>query len=207
MTTNIVPFISNTEDHDHETIDLQDQLKCDLIDPNSKNILIGSSIMKKYRRDEEARLEKEYINNLARKLTCGTFALLYLPTIICNLHFALNDKSCVNNPNPTFGINLSDFLYVDAIASLITIIVIILFVFYNITNNILDKLYNIYIHCYSVFLLGWTIIGCLIFWIYIDTSSCGSSVYKYMFVLLLIKFIIQLCNGWRYLNMYIHTSK
>ena len=181
MTTNIMPFTSNTEDH--ETINLQDQLKCDLIGSNNK--IITSSIMKKYKREEEARLENEYINNLARKLTCGTFALLYFPTIICNLHFALHDTSCVNNPNPTFGINLSNFLYVDAIASLITIIVIILFVFYNITNNILEKLYNIYINCYSAFLLGWTVIGCLIFWVYVDTNSCASSVYKYMFVLLL----------------------
>jgi hypothetical protein len=44
--------------------------------------------------------------------------------------------------------------------------------------------------------------GCIIFILLIDTQSCASSIYKYVFALLIIKCIIQVFNIIRYINIY-----
>ena len=136
------------------------------------------------------------------KITCGIFMLFYLPTIICNLYYLSNDDSCITNTNPDFKLNLYDFLYVDAMASITVIFVIIIDVLYNPKNNILEQLYNVFIHCYSAFLFIWTIMGCIIFILLLDTQSCDSNIYKYVFALLIIKCIIQVLNVIRYINIY-----
>jgi hypothetical protein len=44
--------------------------------------------------------------------------------------------------------------------------------------------------------------GCIIFMLLLDTQSCESSIYKYVFVLLIIKCIMQVFNVMRYINIY-----
>ena len=199
MATNIIPFTNSTAN-----AILRKPLFDDLIDEpeHDEPITHLHSILKKHMRETDEINEKEEQNKIARRITCGIFMLFYLPTIICNLYYLSNDDSCITNTNPDFKLNLYDFLYVDAMASITVIFVIIIDVLYNPKNNILEQLYNVFIHCYSAFLFIWTIMGCIIFILLLDTQSCDSNIYKYVFALLIIKCIIQVLNVIRYINIY-----
>jgi hypothetical protein len=199
MATNIIPFTNPL---------LRKPLFDDLIDEPEidEPITHLHSILKKHMRETDELNEKAEQNKIARRITCGIFMLFYLPTIICNLYYSSTDNSCINNTNPDFKLNLYDFLYVDAWSSITVIFVIIIDVLYNNNNNnknnILEQLYNVFIHCYSAFIFIWTIMGCIIFMLLLDTQSCESSIYKYVFVLLIIKCIMQVFNVMRYINIY-----
>ena len=199
MATNIIPFTNSTAN-----AILRKPLFDDLIDEpeHDEPITHLHSILKKHMRETDEITEKEEQNKIARRITCGIFMLFYLPTIICNLYYLSTDDSCITNTNPDFKLNLYDFLYVDALASITVIFVIIIDVLYNPKNNILVQLYNVFIHCYSAFLFIWTIMGCIIFILLLDTQSCDSNIYKYVFALLIIKCIIQVLNVIRYINIY-----
>ena len=201
MATNIIPFTNaNTNAL------LRKPLFDDIIDEPEHDEIITHlhSILKKHIRESDEINENAERNKITRCITCGIFMLFYLPTIICNLYYASNDKSCITNTNPDFKLNLYDFLYVDAWASITIMFIIVIDVLYNNNNknNILEQLYNIFIHCYSAFLFIWTIMGCIIFVLLLDTQSCASSIYKYVFALLIIKCIIQVFNVIRYINIY-----
>ena len=192
MATTHIPFNNNNIN-----------LRQPLFDDTETNCNIHS-ILKKHIRESDEINENAERNKITRCITCGIFMLFYLPTIICNLYYASNDKSCITNTNPDFKLNLYDFLYVDAWASITIMFIIVIDVLYNNNNknNILEQLYNIFIHCYSAFLFIWTIMGCIIFVLLLDTQSCASSIYKYVFALLIIKCIIQVFNVIRYINIY-----
>jgi hypothetical protein len=199
MATTIIPFTSA-----NANAMLRKPLFDEVIDESEHDEIITHlhSILKKHMRETDEIHENAARNKIARCITGGILMLFYLPTIICNLYYASTDNSCINNTNPDFKLNLYDFLYVDAWASITVIFVIIIHVLYNNKNNILLQLYNIFIHCYSAFIFIWAIMGCIIFMLLLDTQSCESSIYKYVFVLLIIKCIIQVFNVMRYINMY-----
>lgn len=199
MATNIIPFTNS-----NANAILRKPLFDDLIDEpeHDEPITHLHSILKKHMRETDEINEKAEQNKMATRITCGIFMLFYLPTIICNLYYTSTDNSCITNTNPDFKLNLYDFLYVDALASITIMFVIIIDVLYNNKNNILEQLYNIFIHCYSAFIFIWTIMGCIIFILLLDTQSCESSLYKYVFVLLIIKCIIQVLIVIRYINIY-----
>ena len=137
MATNIIPFTNSTAN-----AILRKPLFDDLIDEpeHDEPITHLHSILKKHMRETDEITEKEEQNKIARRITCGIFMLFYLPTIICNLYYLSNDDSCITNTNPDFKLNLYDFLYVDAMASITVIFVIIIDVLYNPKNNILEQL-------------------------------------------------------------------
>ncbi len=201
MATNIIPF---TNANANANAILRKPLFDDLIDEPENNEIITHlhSILKKHIRESDEINENAERNKITRCITCGIFMLFYLPTIICNLYYASTDNSCITNTNPDFKLNLYDFLYVDAWVSITIMFVIIIDMLYNHKNNILQQLYNIFIHCYSAFIFIWTIMGCIIFILLLDTQSCESSLYKYVFVLLIIKCIIQVLIVIRYINIY-----
>lgn len=202
MATTIVPFTNAL---------LRKPLFDEVIDEPEDDEIITHlhSILKKHIRETDEINEKAEQNKIARCITCGIFMLFYLPTIICNLYYSSTDNSCINNTTPDFKLNLYDFLYIDAWSSITIMFVIIIDVLYNNNNknNILEQLYNVFIHCYSAFIFIWTIMGCIIFMLLLDTQSCESSLYKYVFVLIIIKCIIQVFNVIRYINMYKGNNK
>ena len=143
MASNCVP-LSNKNEEEHETINLND----DLISENQEKekeqdiqtneeydnkLHVG---ILKYRKEEQERKFKENISATVRKQMSFVIFLFYLPTIICNIHYMETDKSCIHNAS-FLDINLYKFLLVDTIGSILTGSIFILFILYNIKNNIL----------------------------------------------------------------------
>ena len=99
-------------------------------------------------------------------------------------------------------INLYKFLLVDTIGSILTGSIFILFILYNIKNNILEWVYNIYVYCYFIYLFIWLIVGSVIFWVFTDRRNCNEGIYIYLFVLLVLKCVFQVFNIMRCVNIY-----
>ena len=111
------------------------------------------------------------------------------------------DKSCIYNAS-FVDINLYKFLLVDTIGSILTGSIFILFILYNIKNNILEWVYNIYVYVYFVYLFIWLIVGSVIFWVFTDRHNCNEGIYIYLFVLLVLKCVFQVFNIMRCVNIY-----
>jgi hypothetical protein len=118
--------------------------------------------------------------------------ILLCPFIICDFYYALTDTSCVNQAYERIHLTMRTYLLVNASLGLIIIsfinITILLcdFDHLEIDSNILClKLFD---YIYKLFTLAWIIVGCVIFWRFMDTSKCDTSVYNY----LMARFIISI---------------
>jgi hypothetical protein len=155
----------------------------------------------KCRKEEQERKFKENISDTIRKQMSFVISLFYLPTIICNIHYMETNDSCLYNAS-FVDINLYKFLLVDTIGSILTGSIFILFILYNIKNNILEWVYNIYVYVYFVYLFIWLIVGSVIFWVFTDRRNCNEGIYIYLFVLLVLKCVFQVFNIMRCVNIY-----
>jgi|LakMenEpi03Aug12_release.lakeMendotaPanAssembly.Ray.scaffolds.fasta_scaffold303550_3 hypothetical protein len=135
-------------------------------------------------------------------------SIIALPFIACDLYYAYNDQSCVQEYPNKININLKMFLLLSGYMLLSKVIIIIIGIssisyqytdFINITVMILLGLLLI---VYELFNVIWNIIGAVIFWgnIY-KNDNCDNGISTYMFVSLIIKlftnlmFIINLKNN------------
>jgi hypothetical protein len=209
MAANCIPFSNKTNDNeyseDNETINLNDDLISNNEEQNiqsnekyDNNLHVG---ILKCRKEEQERKFKENISATVRKQMSFVVSLFYLPTIICNIHFMETNDSCLYNTS-FVDINLYKFLLVDTIGSILTGSIFILFILYNIKNNILEWVYNIYIYVYFVYLFIWLIVGSVIFWVFTDRRNCNEGIYIYLFVLLVLKCVFQIFNIMRCVNIY-----
>ena len=206
MAANCIPFSNKNKDsEDNETVNLNDELISDNEEQNiqsneeyDNNLHVG---ILKCRKEEQERKFKKNISATVRKQMSFVISLFYLPTIICNIHYMETDKSCIYNPS-FVDINLYKFLLVDTIGSILTGSIFILFILYNIKNNILEWVYNIYVYVYFVYLFIWLIVGSVIFWVFTDRHNCNEGIYIYLFVLLVLKCVFQVFNIMRCVNIY-----
>lgn len=122
-----------------------------------------------------------------------------LPLAICDLYFAYNDSTCVNEPAGRLAINLHDYLLVYGWLSICLIIIIMLFVIFFVdlrqeNNQSLcficgGGIIMIVTTTTRIFALIWNIFGAIIFWGLMDTSNCSNTIYNYVFASLIIKFV------------------
>jgi hypothetical protein len=209
MAANCIPFSNKTNNNeyseDNETINLNDDLISDNEEQNIQSNeeydnKLHAGILK-CRKEEQERKFKENISATVRKQMSFVVSLFYLPTIICNINFMETNDSCLYNAS-FVDINLYKFLLVDTIGSILTGSIFILFILYNIKNNILEWVYNIYVYVYFVYLFIWLIVGSVIFWVFTDRRNCNEGIYIYLFVLLVLKCVFQVFNIMRCVNIY-----
>jgi hypothetical protein len=117
------------------------------------------------------------------------FTVILLPVIICDLYFAMNDKSCVNQTFREMVINMFVYLIVNSVTLIILILITysIIFVFDSYTECTV-YFSKCIANIINMFLFVWSIIGCVIYWHFMDTSICSTNVNNYLFV----KFVITL---------------
>jgi len=137
-------------------------------------------------------------------------AIAIIPVSCCDLYFAINEESCLNNINYT-GITLYQYLVVSGSYSLTTFTTILILTscFYKniLSISILSNSINtqIYYICYTInntFLLSWTILGLFIYSNQIDVegytdntdSTCSYNLYTYMIVQFILKIIYIICS-------------
>ena len=111
---------------------------------------------------------------------------LILPFIFCDLYFAYNDISCQHDSNP-IGFNLSTWLEVSGWSLLgFMCLLAMFFVCVGLESNGIVPVVIIQMF-YSLFSFAWLIVGCVMFWRYLDPSgNCNSNVSNYMWARLII---------------------
>ena len=218
MNTNYIHFSDNNETNENDrcvSVNLDDDN--DIINDNindnvsydyeSTTIVTSKTGILKHSHEDENRQFRKYIMIKARKHLSAIVAIAYVPIIVCNIYYVVNDNICLQY-NHLGKINLRIYLIVDTSASILTICVIIMFItcYEKTQNKITSKYYNIYVHCYFAFSLMWAILGNIIFWLYTDKNICDKSVYTYIHVLVIMECIIHTLNIWRYINVYGNKS-
>lgn len=121
---------------------------------------------------------------------CLTVTFMILPMAFCDLYFGYNDISCVSNSVRNIGVNLHQYLIVSGWMSIGIILV------FMIGIVMLEPL-TTSIVCFIGFLISlfsfcWNIIGGVIFWSYMDNSTCSQNVFNYVFASLIIKYVFTL---------------
>lgn len=122
--------------------------------------------------------------------------IIYFPFIICDMYYAYNDDSCVNEHPPGLNINMKNYLLGCSYLSIVTLLITFTFLCIASKNNIEFVNACIFINLAWIlmiingFVLVWHILGAVIFWgtLY-PKNLCDSSVSTYLFTSLIIKLI------------------
>jgi hypothetical protein len=124
--------------------------------------------------------------------------IVCLPIVICDLYFAYNDHTCVNQYSPNIELNLKEYLVVSAINTFIIVNTYMFIINYTINNEHNQNIYFtvstfVLICLLGLFALVWNILGAVIFWgsIY-GQGHCSKKVSTYLFVSLIIKFVLTI---------------
>lgn len=123
--------------------------------------------------------------------------LLLLPLTIADLYYGYSDDSCVTNSAKPLVITLRDYLTIGGIIGLIKIfLMIILGIFYKLKDflslspsDTISSIAMISFFCCHIFTFAWDIGGCVIFWSYMDNTTCSLPVFNYVFASLIIKWV------------------
>ena len=137
-----------------------------------------------------------FSDNATRYFNCTLFIFILfvlfftIPICFCDLYYAYTDESCVLSHVDKIDINLKQYLQVSGllIGCSIFIFIFNLILIVNNYKGLLILLY-IFIKLLNIFSLVWHIIGGFIFWKYMDNSLCSNSVFNYVYVSLIIKYI------------------
>ena len=126
--------------------------------------------------------QQQQLNRIAKMLTIATFVVVYTPIIAFNLYFAFtNNSSCVYKINQFIGLNLYDYLTVQAYTMAFTLGLFILDEFVDSKEGTIFKtFYNHYILCYRVFSLAWVFVGIILFIFITYKSLCSNGIYYYV---------------------------
>jgi hypothetical protein len=121
------------------------------------------------------------------------FTVFVSPFIICDMYFAFNDKSCVNQTFVSLQVNMFVYLLVNSIIGIIVVLITysIIFIFdrYEELTEIVICCSKFISHILNGFFVIWTMVGCMIFWGYMDKSKCSKIVYDYLFVKLFLSIV------------------
>ena len=155
----------------------------------------------KNRMQENERLGQNDSENDAAIIFCGKscvillFMILVFPILICDMYYAYNDDSCVNEYPKGLSINMKDYLLGCSYTTIIVMAIIICLTCTASNEDI--KLIIIFINIWPGFILNsfsliWHIIGASIFWgkLYPE-HLCNKSPSTYFFISLIIKILLS----------------
>jgi hypothetical protein len=118
------------------------------------------------------------------------------PFVICDLYFAFTDETCVHQPIQKLQLNMYSYLIVSGVVGLLYMIflqTVDYIVVYDSPRQDDDLNEIILFGCtvaqtlFNLFTISWTVVGCVIFWGYMNNSECSEEVYNYLFA----KFVIS----------------
>ncbi len=120
--------------------------------------------------------------------------LFCLPTIICDLYFAYNSISCQHNLTP-IGINLSTWLQVSVFYWFGYVVSAFILGILTPKYKFIKQIRELKLRLTLWFYFVWNIIGCIMYWKYLQPSgTCDSDVSSYI-VARLISYIITVFIG------------
>jgi chromate transport protein ChrA len=144
---------------------------------------------------EENQNDETNIINCLKLIFVSILILVNFPIIFCDLYYAVNDNTCVNQKMDKLAVNMYDYLIVSGIYSVIITIILILFILFFIdkmkNNEIttLNYVFMLFLYINGLFNISWNIIGSIIFWKYMDNNQCSNEVFNYLFASLIIKLV------------------
>ena len=121
-----------------------------------------------------------------------SITIFYMSIVTLDIYYALYDDTCVNQQINS-SITLYVYLLIDAIygISLVLFLPIILFIF-DLDNEGEKLIFNLITLFRTLIILVWTTMGTCIFWGLMDNTKCEKSIYYYMIVSIIIRYIFGL---------------
>ena len=144
---------------------------------------------------EENQNDETNIINCLKLIFVSILIFVNFPIIFCDLYYAVNDNTCINQKIDKLAVNMYDYLIVSGIYSIIITIILILFILFFIdkmkNNEItaLNYIFMLFLYINGLFNIIWNIIGSIIFWSYMDNNQCSNEVFNYLFASLIIKLV------------------
>jgi hypothetical protein len=136
--------------------------------------------------------KKEWCSDLScfKLFITITFTSIMTPFIVCDIYFAMNDVSCVNQKTPEMDIVMRVYLLSSGLISLIMTGLIDIYIL-STSNNLLTSnneenqdgvycLLYLFKYTFQIFNFSWLITGCVLFWAYMDINACAKPVYDYL---------------------------
>jgi hypothetical protein len=112
--------------------------------------------------------------------------ILYIPIVILDFYYLFNDDSCVNN-HINDSLKLSTYLVIDAIYGLTLVLFIpIILCIIDLDNGVERQAFCSISLFRTLFIFVWTSMGS---YILTNTNECEKSIYYYMIVSLIIRYI------------------
>lgn len=130
-------------------------------------------------------------------MTMGVCLLIFmLPFIICDLHYAYNDRTCVNNRMVNHNISITMKQWLEVMGWLMLAVVTIPFIIGLLTcfstwaGSFAFICYNIIMGFVWLFFIAWLIVGAVMFWgnLY-PRKECSKPVSDYLFARLILGFV------------------
>ena len=146
---------------------------------------------------EKNQNDKINIINYLKLIFVSILIFINFPLIFCDLYYAVNDNTCINQKIDKLSVNMYDYLIVSGIYSIIITVISILFILFFIDKmknneiNILNYIFMLFLYITGLFNVIWNIIGSIIFWNYMDNNKCSNEVFNYLFASLIIKLIFS----------------
>jgi len=141
---------------------------------------------------QEGGVKKRWISDMmVVKLTIIACILVCtFPIAFCDIYFALYDHTCIDQSISRMSVNMKTFLLVSGIYTY-TLVGIVCGAICTTTIESTDCTCTttlVYILS-QLFITAWTVVGAILFWSLMDTSTCSSQVYIYLFTTLVIKIV------------------
>lgn len=143
-----------------------------ILDIQNKSDMTSIDIVDDNSTDIDKNDDKNYIQPL-KTILISILIVINFPIIFCDLYYAINDNTCINQKMEKLAVNMYDYLIVSGIYSLIITVISILFILFFIDkmknlklssgksiikswpiNHIIFIINNsniIYIHCINIF--------------------------------------------------------
>ena len=118
-------------------------------------------------------------------ILCLLIVILF-PFIFCDLYYSFNSISCQNDSTP-IGFTLATWLQVCGFYTIGSIIFITLCAVLSLKYECMIIILTIVQYTSSLFSFAWLIVGCVMFWRYLEPSgNCNSDISNYMWARLII---------------------
>ena len=171
-----------------------------VVDKNNTNISIPEfkCILKKTNNSEN----DVKIKSIILQLISILFVIIFVsPFVICDLVFGYGDDSCLYIYPENFNVmNMKIYLLISGYFTIGILSSIFINWYFVANGNIEDNIVlfgflSIILHISQVFLVIWNILGAVIFWGTLNKQKlCSNNVNTYLFVSLIIKLFVNLCN-------------
>jgi hypothetical protein len=121
--------------------------------------------------------------------------VLCSPIIICDIYFAVNDNTCVNNDVKNIDLTLKDYLMVSGIYNLFMLIFCIFSIIIKLKIDCIEGIKILDNLNLNIFNEIWNIVGAILFWGLMNTDECSRTTYNYVYATLIIKLISMICTS------------